>query len=474
MKHPDFKLFRTTAIRLAIKSVFLYGSLLIIVLLALSWASNRHISPGIVSELETEISELRKIYQTTGQQALIDKISALQKQNKHHIYFLYSNDNEKLAGNLLEWPGEADIAFDEEPQGVWIEEDIIPFNIRDDDAYWPVIATQLDNNRLLLARNIRQEKTLLEFSEFMIEAMGVAILFAVFISIMLGRTILRRMNTIHLTAKEIMQGDLNRRIEISNNNDEFDDLSKQLNSMLDRIQQLIKGIRDVTDNIAHDLRSPLTRMRNNLEVTLLEQRSPQEYEKVLADNITDIEHLIKTFNALLSIAQTEAGSHRTSWSKINLKELATDLLDLYSPLAESRQQSLELINGENSTITGSRDLLAQSFGNLIENAIKYTAAGGHIKLIIKTTKDWLEFTVEDNGSGIAENETKRVLEKFVRLESSRHTPGNGLGLSLVSAVAALHKAELKLEDAHPGLRVIQRFRLDQAPPDVEENSAIHN
>jgi len=456
VKHPELKFIRTTAVRLALNAIAFYSMILLFVFIALYWASNRHINNSIESELRSEIHQLIKIYEQSGQQELIEQINKIQ-DDKNRIYYLQSSSQKKLAGDLLQWP-DNEIELNLQTQGYWIDEEIIPLNIRDDDAYWPVIATELSNgSRLLIARNIHQEKLLHELSEFLIEAMGIAIAFALFISIVITRQILKRIYTIKTTAQDIIHGDLSKRIALSNRNDEFDGLSHQLNVMLDKIQFLIRNIREVTDNVAHDLRSPLTRMRNKLEVTLLEKRSTDEYEKVLRENIEDIKHLIKTFNALLSISQTEAGGNRSIWSNVDLKQLTVDLIDLYTPLAEKKEQTLEFQNGVDAIIYGSRDLLAQSFGNLLENAIKYTPAGGTIRFYIKSSADTVDVLIEDTGPGIPDNEKDHVLEKFVRLDTSRHTHGNGLGLSLVAAVAKLHGAELSLTNTRPGLRVSQRF-----------------
>lgn len=428
-----------------------------LVLTALYWTSKSHIDEHLENELEQALIKLQQTFESSGSQQLIQQIEQLQQQ-ENHIYYLMSFKGEKLAGNLLGWPEDADIELDGRAQGIWINDEVIPIDIHDDDAYWPVAAIELsDGSQLLLARNVEQSESLLEFSEFLIEAMGIAIIFAVLIAIISSRKILGRMDIISATASNIMGGDLSQRVPISNKHDEFDTLASRLNAMLDRIQQLIKGIREVTDNIAHDLRSPLTRLRNQMEVTLLEPRSDEEYRKVLQQSIEDVDSLVKTFNALLSIAQAEAGNHRTLWGQVDLKQLALDLMDLYTPLAESRHQTLKVLNGHNAIIFGSRDLLAQSFGNLLENAIKYTPEGGAIQLQISSSATQVDVTVSDTGPGIPEAEKYHILEKFVRLESSRHTTGNGLGLSLVQAVAKLHKAELVLENTHPGLKIIQRF-----------------
>ena len=454
---PELRLIHTTAVRLAIKSVLLYGLLLSLVLAALYWTSKSHIDDALNTELEQELLSLLQEFKSTDTPQLIKRLEQRQQQ-EGHIYYLMSANGDKLAGNLLGWPEDTDIEFNGSAQGIWVNDEVIPIDIHDDDAYWPVVATKFDDgSQLLLARNVEQAESLLEFSEFLIEAMGIAIAFAILIAIILGRKILGRMDIISATASNIMAGDLSQRVPISNKDDEFDTLSNRLNSMLDRIQQLIAGIREVTDNIAHDLRSPLTRLRNQMEITLLEPRSEEEYRKVLQHSIEDVESLINTFNSLLSIAQAEAGNHRTLWGQVDLKQLAVDLMDLYTPLTEDKHQTLKVINGHHAIIFGSRDLLAQSFGNLLENAIKYTPEGGSIELQITTSATQVEVSVSDTGPGVPESEKAHVLEKFVRLDNSRHTQGNGLGLSLVQAVANLHKAELELVNTHPGLKIIQRF-----------------
>ncbi len=286
----------------------------------------------------------------------------------------------------------------------------------------------------------------------------------------MSRAILNRIKHISNTANEIMKGDLRRRILVSPRNDEFDALAHQLNAMLDRIQRLIRGIREVTDNVAHDLRSPLTRLRNRLEITLLEKRSQPEYRQVITRAMEDTEALITTFNALLRIAQVESGNHREQWTPFDLSQLVTDLADIYRPLAEEKNQSLDLICQSPIELYAHADLMAQMLSNLLDNAIKYTPEKGNI-CIQATRTDWaVEIVISDSGPGIPKEEQKHVLERFVRLENARNTPGNGLGLSLVQATCKLHSADLVLDDAHPGLTVKILFPNDISyPRQVAEN-----
>ena len=270
---------------------------------------------------------------------------------------------------------------------------------------------------------------------------------------LLGRKLLQRIDSINTTAQRVTAGELSGRVALSGQHDEFDELGGHLNTMLERIEKLLTGMHQVTDNIAHDLRRPLARMRNRIEVTLLESRDPDEYLRALDETLQDCDELIHTFNALLEIAQAEAGSVRGEWKNIDLSTLLQDLGDLYLDQAEAQGKHLSLDIEPGLTLTGNRHLLAQAVGNLLDNAFKHTPDSTAIRLEAKRENGKILVTVSDNGPGIASEQREKVLERFVRLESERSTTGSGLGLSLVRAAAELHKAELRLADNHPGLRV---------------------
>jgi signal transduction histidine kinase len=451
------RLLRTTAVRLALRYVLLYALVLGLALIAVLWSTGRYIDTRLEADLERELASLTRQFQPGVAAQLVQALGEYSAV-EDRVALLVAEDGTKLAGNLRAWPEDAGIVFDGEVRGAWIDESVIPVELYDDDAWWPVIAREFPGgSRLLLARNIRQDTLLHEITEYLVAGLGVAVLFSLAMGVTMGHAILGRMDTIGRTAGEIMAGDLSQRVPLGDRNDEFDALAGRLNSMLDRIQQLIKGIREVTDNVAHDLRSPLSRLRNHLEVTLLEERSAAEYRQAIGSTIEDVESLIKTFNAMLGIAQVESGNHRTQWGRLDLNQLASDLEELYRPAAGRKGQRFNLVTGPPAEITGSRDLIAQAIGNLLDNAIKYTPEGGNIRLQVVPFDEAVEVVVQDTGAGIPAAEREHVLERFVRLESSRHTTGNGLGLSLVAAVARLHHAELCLEDADPGLRVTLRF-----------------
>jgi signal transduction histidine kinase len=299
------------------------------------------------------------------------------------------------------------------------------------------------------------------FGRIMIGAMAVALLITVLVGLLGGllmsRRILHRLESVNRTSREILGGALDRRIPLTGRGDEFDQLAQNLNAMLERLEKLMTGMRQVTDNVAHDLRGPLSRLRSRLEVTLLGRPDADEYREAVDGAVTEIDGVLATFNALLSIARIEAGTVSDAMAPVDLATLARDAAELYQPLAEERGLTLATDLAPGITIRANRHLLSQAIANLLDNAIKYAPTDGRVGLATLLRDGRPTVMVGDDGPGIPADKREAVLGRFVRLEESRNTAGSGLGLSLVAAVAEHHGAELRLEDNRPGLRVTIAF-----------------
>ena len=273
--------------------------------------------------------------------------------------------------------------------------------------------------------------------------------------------VVRRLRSISVASGEIMQGNLSRRLDVGNRGDEFDELAHHVNDMLDRIQRLIENLQQVSNDIAHDLRTPLTRLRQRLELALsadarcgvTECPMAGEIEKAIAE--ADI--LLDTFSAMLRIAQIDSGSRRAGFRTVDLSGLLESLADTYGPVAEDTHHEIQSDITPGVSVNGDAELLTQMFANLIENAIKHTPERSTISLSLMQANPRTLAIVADNGPGIPPEMRERACNRFVRLESSRTTAGNGLGLSLVAAIAHVHGIDLDLGDNQPGLRVILRF-----------------
>ena len=271
---------------------------------------------------------------------------------------------------------------------------------------------------------------------------------------LVSRNFVRRIDTIGRTSRAIMEGDLSARIPVRGSNDEIDQLVVGLNAMLDRIQQLLDGLRQVSSDIAHDLRTPLGHLRHRLEDARERAKTVGEYEAATEAAIAEADGLLEIFSALLRIAQIEAGAQKSAFTAVNLSDLIRNIADAYGPSAEDSQHKLEVAVADGITMTGDRQLLAQLFTNLVENALNHTPAGSTVRLGLHTTPSGFEAEVGDNGPGIPAPEHGKVFDRFYRLDRSRSTKGSGLGLALVKAIATLHGLSVRLENRSPGLAVI--------------------
>ena len=313
-----------------------------------------------------------------------------------------------------------------------------------DNRYTLITAYDTSNERKMLKRMLNNS----------IYVTGLLLIASFIGSFLIGYTIIHSISRISRTARRIVDGDFSERVPThANDADEMSQLADDLNHMLDRIEALITSQRQVTNNIAHDLRSPLNRMRNRMEVALLDRNSSVgELREVIADSVEDAENLLKTFNALLNIAQVESRA-KDDFKHESLSAICDDLAELYDVMTEEGEHSFEAHIERGLDIMGNRQLIAQAITNLLDNAVKYTPSGGHITLTAEQRGENIHVSVGDNGHGIPPDKRDDVLKRFVRLDSARSTPGNGLGLSLVSAIVALHNGSLQLHDNKPGLRI---------------------
>ncbi len=403
--------------------------------------------------IEAELTGLREQYRDLGIFGLGRIIAqrAAAETEMDSVYLLIDDEGWVIAGNLNAWPEAEDpvtsrVRFAVEAKGSLGPRRFLGRMVELDDA------------RLLVARDVEDK---LRTQALLVNAIGLGsglmLIFGVIGGFVMSRWMLSRIETINRTTAQIMAGDLARRITVDGSGDEFDALAANLNAMLERIERLMAGMREVTDNIAHDLRTPLSRLRSRLEVALMNEIDPAEARRLLEETVADAEGLIATFNALLSIARAEAGEQRASWEPVDLAELVQDIQELYEPLAEERDISLEATSRGDAVVMGNRQMLAQALANLADNAIKYTPIGGRVTLAAEPVsvdgRTAALLRVADTGPGIPPELRAKALERFVRLDPDRSTPGNGLGLSLVNAVAKLHDATLELADNEPGLKV---------------------
>jgi signal transduction histidine kinase len=319
--------------------------------------------------------------------------------------------------------------------------------------------------RLVIGRDIEERRSFERVvASALVWGLGLTIALGIVGGLAASRRLLARLDAMAVTSEAIMAGDLSERIPETGTGDELDRLAVSLNAMLDRIERLMGGLKDVSDNIAHDLKTPLTRLRTRAESALRREGEPEAYRNALEQTIEEADQLIRIFNALLSIAAAEAGAARTSFDELDAATLARDVAELYEPIAEDSNATLTVRADGPAPLYGDRELISQALANLIDNALKYglpekaeeEGAGtprGEIALAVARRGSAVEISVCDHGPGVPESERERVLQRFVRLETSRSRPGSGLGLSLAAAVARLHKGELKLEDNAPGLAV---------------------
>ena len=461
MMRTTFRLLRTQAFRIVLVYVLLFAFSVTALLFFTYWNTRRTLDDQTDQTIDAEITGLSEQYNGLNITRLANSVINRSAHPGQALYILADSAHRYLAGNLSSWPS---ITAD---PGNFVEFDYermvnnVPETRRARGRLIP-LTTLTGNFYLLVAEDVHdRDITQRMFTTTLPWTVALILVFGLLGGGLMSRNMLRRLDSINRTSGEIMAGNLTRRVPMSGAHDEFDVLAENLNLMLDRIERLMKGMREVTDSVAHDLRTPLNRLRQRLEQSQARMQAAGSDSSEIERAIADADQLIGTFNALLLIAETDAGTMRGSMSPLDLSSVAADVSELYEPLAEERGVSLTLLKPSgaagDTVIEGNRSLISQALANLVDNAIKYTPPGGRITIRPALNFQSVDISVADSGPGIPPEERPRVVERFVRLEASRHSPGTGLGLALVQAVAHFHHAELLLEDNAPGLRATLRF-----------------
>jgi len=440
-------LLRSTAVRLA----FGYAVLFIVSSLALAgflWSRtalylDREIEAVIIADAQAFGDRLRDF----GLPGAIDTINERvgHARDEHAIYLLTDPTLARIAGNLQAWP----LAVRSTPG--WYEINLV----RDDKLHVTraLFVALPGNFRLLVGRDVEDR---VEVRGLIVSALGWASLGALVLAVLGGllvrAAVLRRVEAINRTAGAIVRGDLSHRVATRGSSDEFDRLAQTINAMLGQIQHLIEGVRNASNVVAHDLRTPLTELRSRLETLVRERPAAAETYDEIQGAVGDIDRIVGIFNALLRLAEIDSGIRRAGFRRVDLGSVTNELMELYEPLAEEKGVTLTVAAAPDLAVRGDPNLIAQAVGNLIDNAIKYAPCHGTVSLrIAAATENQLEIEVTDTGPGIADTDKVRVTERFYRGNHAAGTEGIGLGLSVVDAVARLHGGTISLRDNHPGL-----------------------
>jgi len=464
------RLLNTSAFRIAAVYLALFATSVLALLTFIYFSTADFVERQTEETIDAEIRGLAEQYHEHGLAgliALIEERVAAARRTPNRIddtlYLITDPLLHPLAGNLEKWPsagerGDGWIGFSVEETRNGVTER--------DDARASVIVLPGDFH-LLVGRDLHGARV---FRERITHTLAWSALITLGLGLVGGlfmtRNMLRKVDAVNRTSAGIIHGDLSQRVPLSGSGDEFDQLAENLNLMLDQIERLMLGMRQVTDNIAHDLRTPLSRLRARLEVTLIEKPDATRYAEALRDTIAEADNLLGTFNALLSIAEAEAGSRRANLEVVDLAEIARNVAELYEPVADEKGLALRLKIADSIKVRGDRHLLSQAIANLVDNALKYTASG-YVALSAFAQGELARIEVADSGPGVPPERREAVFDRFVRLEGSRSTPGNGLGLSLVRAVAKLHEGAVWLEDNKEGLETPGLKAVLQIPLAVE-------
>jgi signal transduction histidine kinase len=456
------RIFSTTAFRLSAIYLAVFTAFAVAFVFYISYNTDRLLASQLHDTIEADIRGIEEQLQTGGAAALISAVEARSRAPGANLYLVVDANGTRIAGNIDEVPRRILAITSGKPQ-------VLPYareagSSRQRLAMVEVV-TLPGGLRMVIGRDLAESD---RFRSIILRSLGWAVALLAVLGVVgwifVSRRVLSRIDQATDASRRIMEGDLSGRLAVTGTGDEFDRLSSSLNAMLDRIETLLYSLKDVSDNIAHDLKTPLTRLRNRVESALAGPPDAASYRAALESTIEESDQLIRTFNALLMIARVEAGAADNSMTMTDAGEIVRDVVELYEPVAEEAKVALSASAQGPLPIRGNRELLGQALANLVDNAIKHCSAAGEggafrVKVSAAIEGDKLVLRVDDNGPGVPEGDRERVLQRFVRLEKSRSAPGSGLGLSLVAAVVRMHRGEITLGDNAPGLSVAIRLPL---------------
>jgi signal transduction histidine kinase len=441
---------RTSSFRLTVLYAAMFSVSGLVVFAIVAWLVGSFMAEQLDATVANELAEVQADAGSQDTQVLKRVIAGLTVNSPGIYYLLQAPDGAVIAGNMTAIdpkPGLRSLEWTHQTQerraigGIRGRGIVLP-----DGAY---LFVGISDYQLGEVREVILRTSLL--------GLGVTVVLAVAGGLAMSYGVLRRVEGVSRASRAIMAGDLAQRMTLRGTDDEFDHLSSSLNAMLDRIQDLMLGLQQVSSDIAHDLRTPLTRLRQRLELARRREATVEGLHVAVDGAIDNVDAILETFGALLRIAQIEAGTRRSGFQSVSLSALLSGLTEAYQPVADERAQRLGTRIAPDLWVVGDRDLLTQMFANLIDNAIVHSAAGADLAVEAVSTPGGIQIMVSDNGPGIPQQYRQAVLQRFYRLDRSRTTPGSGLGLSLVSAVASLHDATLALADNEPGLRCLLVF-----------------
>ncbi|HVB17372.1 MAG TPA: ATP-binding protein [Stellaceae bacterium] len=449
---PLPRLFRTSSFRLTVLYAALFSASVIVLFAVIYWSTSFYMTGQLDAAIDSDFAELHQGFRIGGATRVASLIEDRVKDmpSGPMFYLLENPAGGILAGNLPKLPHRTG-TFDTVDPRAPHRDDRPPLRAR--------AAILPGGDYLMVATGASQRD---EMGELILRAFGwgslVSLLLAFGGGLMLSSGLLRRVEAISRTAREIMEGHLSRRVPTRGTDDEFDHLAASLNAMLERTESSMHAMRQISNDIAHDLRTPLTRLRQRLELAQRKGTTVTELRAAIAASISETDAILASFGALLRIAQIESRAVRAGFADCDLSELLRTVVEVYQPTADEKNQTLSADVAGDLTTFGDRELLAQMLANLMENALRHSPEGAAIRLVARGGDDGLTIILSDTGPGIPVAEYENVFRRFYRLEASRTTPGNGLGLSLVSAVAALHGISVAFADNNPGLRVTLSLR----------------